>query len=530
MSFVVRHRFVIWDSGIFLAAAGLIVFLALEYSFLGQLGFSDAEAAGIELAEVVLIALGLGGYLLITIRRMRAQHREVELRRAAEQRAHELAFRDPLTGLANRRQFDKAVARAVEEPPSAERTHAVLLLDLNGFKSINDVFGHPTGDLVLQEVGLRLVGISRESGHQIARLGGDEFGIVATHLMGSEDASGLAWRAIETLSIPVQVGATEHTIGAGVGIALFPRDGKTAEEIVRRADVALYRAKLELRSNLRFFEEEMDVQVRERAMIETELRRAIAVGQIEPYYQPIVELGTERVVGFEALARWHHPTLGDVPPERFIPIAEGSGLIRELSERLLRTACVQACRWPAGTMLSFNVSPVELRDPAFGLRVLSILGESGLSPDRLELEITENTLVRDLSSAEEALGSLRAAGVRIALDDFGTGYSSLYHLRKFKIDRIKIDRSFVEAMMREDQSAAIIRAMLGLGHGLGVQITAEGIETTTQREALIGEGCGQGQGFLFSRALPAAETEALFAQKSLPETHSTAQAPSSERP
>lgn len=515
-----RHRFAIWDTSVILAATGLLVFLAAEYHLLVHSGLSRADAAGIELAEVAIIAAVLGAFLLVAIRRGRAQARELRRRIVAEARAHELAFQDPLTGLPNRRQFDESVMQAVESPPGADRAHAILMLDLNGFKFINDTHGHPIGDIVLKEVGTRLAAIVRETGDHVARLGGDEFGIVATHVRGAEDANGIALRIIDVLRAPIESGEGQHVVGAGVGIALYPRDGSTAEEIVRRADVALYRAKSEPGCGIRFFEQEMDAHIRERALVEAELRRAIRERAIRPYYQPIVELGTDKIVGFEALARWHHATMGEVAPERFMPVAEACGLMSELGDHLLRTACRDACSWPANTTLAFNVSPVQLRNPTFGLRVMAILGETGLAPSRLELEITENTLVRDLKIADEVLGSLRAAGVRVALDDFGTGYSSLYHLKKFKFDRIKIDRSFVESMVEESQSATIVRALLGLGHGLGVSITAEGIERGAQKDALVGEGCDHGQGFLFSRAMSASDAAALFEDAGRPAGHS----------
>lgn len=504
----VRLRFAIWDAAVILSAASVLIVLGLEYNLLRFIGLSQSDAAGIEFGEALLIAGLLGIFLFVAIRRMRAQELEVARRIAAEEHARELAFQDPLTGLPNRRQFDDALAEALAAPPGADRTHAVLLMDLNGFKTINDVFGHPIGDAVLREVGLRLQHIVREANHLVARLGGDEFGIVARHLNGAESASGIALQIIDTLKAPIHSGDTEHRIGAGIGIALFPRDGNSAQEIVRVADIALYRAKSS-HSEFRFFEASMDDQVRERALIEKELRHALETGDIQPHYQPIVDLGTEEIIGFEALARWHHASLGDVPPSRFIPVAEDCGLINELGDHLLATACRDAAKWPNDTILSFNVSPIQLRNPTFGLRVLAILGDTGLSPKRLEIEITESTLVRDLNIAKAALDCLRDAGVRIALDDFGTGYSSLYHLRNFKVDRIKIDRSFIESIGRENASFAIVRALLGLSHGLGLQVTAEGIESTDQREALRSVGCDQGQGFLFSSALPAAKAQAL---------------------
>jgi diguanylate cyclase (GGDEF)-like protein len=429
-----------------------------------------------------------------------------------------LASQDPLTGLANRRQFDEEVAKALAAPPGADRMHAVLLLDLNGFKAVHDLFGHPTGDAVSREIALRLTAAVGATGESVARFGGDEFGILATHIRSAEEASGLALRVIEALRLPIHAEKSVHTVGTGIGIALFPRDGNSAEEIIRRADVALYRSKAKLGSNLCFFDEHMDVQIYERAMLEQELLLAIDRGLIEPHYQPLFDLKTGAIAGFEALARWHHPSLGEVPPERFIPIAEDCGLIHQLSKHLLTTACRDARQWPDQTTLSVNISPVQLGDSTFGLHVLAILGETGFPPHRLEIEITEAALVRDLQSAKAALESLRAAGVRIALDDFGTGYSSLYHLRNFKVDRLKIDRSFVDSMDRESESAAIVRALIGLGRGLGVEVTAEGIETAAQREALKVAGCGLGQGFVCSRAIPAAEVKALFLQEKASET------------
>jgi EAL domain-containing protein (putative c-di-GMP-specific phosphodiesterase class I) len=256
----------------------------------------------------------------------------------------------------------------------------------------------------------------------------------------------------------------------------------------------------------------MDERVRERSFLEQELAAAIGTEALQPWYQPIVELQTGTVIGFEALARWRHPRLGNIPPDRFIPVAEECGLIRELSHDLLRRACRDARDWPADTILSFNISSEQLQDRTLGLAVLSILGESGFAPQRLEIEITESALVRDLDAAKAVLSDLRESGVRIALDDFGTGYSSLYHLRNFKFDKIKIDRSFVESMGSDEDSAAIVRALTGLGKGLGLTITAEGIERGEQREVLLGQGCQQGQGFLFSRTVPAAEAAAFFTE------------------
>lgn len=501
-----RHRVGIREAVLIIClvlAAGLIAF---EYDFLSSIPGEKK----IDFQE--MIGLGLlfvGGTIYFGWRRMVEQEREIERRIAAEGRSHELANTDALTGLANRRQFERAMKEMVASPPGADHVHAVLALDLNKFKNINDIHGHPAGDDVLVIVAQRFSSAMRD-GDLLARVGGDEFAIIARHLAGAESATGIANRILKTLEAPIEVGSTRHRVGAGIGLALFPIDGTTAEEILRKADIALYRAKEDSRSTARFFEAEMDRRSREREALESDLAAAIDAGTVRPWYQPIVDLKTQQVIAFEALARWAHPTLGDIPPDRFIPIAEDCGLIQPLSDHLLRCACLDALAWPDHVMLSFNISPAQLKEKTLGLRVLSILGESGLSPHRLEIEITESAIVRDLESAKVVLNALRDAGVRIALDDFGTGYSSLYHLRNFKFDAIKIDRSFVGNMASEDESAAIVRALTGLGHGLGLVITAEGIEQTDQRDRLLKQGCERGQGFLFSHAVPACEIRSVL--------------------
>jgi diguanylate cyclase (GGDEF)-like protein len=432
------------------------------------------------------------------------------MRSLAEQHARELASQDALTGLANRRRFNDALSAALAAPPRADGTHALLMLDLNGFKKVNDVYGHGTGDQALIIVAQRLAAVARQ-GDLVARLGGDEFAILSQHLAGPEAATGIALRVIEALDSPLAIGSVQHHIGAAIGICLIPFDGESGEEAVRRADVALYKAKADGKPSLRFFEPEMDRHVLERELMERELRAAVANEDIHPFFQPLIDLSTKEVIGFEALARWKHATLGDIPPDRFIPLAEDSGLIAGLTDQLLRASCLAAAQWPANITLAFNVSPIQLKDRTFGLRVLRILAETGLSPHRLEVEITESALVRDLEAVREVLGSLQEAGIRVALDDFGTGYSSLYHLRNFKVDKIKIDRSFIETLGSERESNEIVSALIGLGHGLGLTITAEGIEEDSQLADLLSKGCGQGQGYLFSKAVSAEAAMGLLA-------------------
>lgn len=496
---MVRHQIRIRDAALAVALVFTAGFVAFEYEFSGNFGGEKAIQFQEMIALGVLFVAVVG---FLAFQQMMAQEHEIARRIAAERRAHELAHTDPLTGLANRREFERALRTRIATPAGAEGVHAVLTLDLNGFKKVNDLYGHPEGDDLLVVVAKRLSAAMRE-GDLLARMGGDEFAILAHHLAGPEAATSITNRIIKALEPPIRLGPNQHVIGAGIGIALIGREGSHPDDLLRKADIALYRAKAEKRSVARFFEENMDQQSRERAILERDLATAIGTDALRPWYQPVVNLRTGEIVGLEALARWRHPALGDIPPDRFIPIAEDCGLIRELSDHLLRCACDDARAWPNHVVLSFNISPEQLRDATLGLRILRILGSSGFPPHRLEIEITESAIVRDIEAAKEVISSLRGAGVRIALDDFGTGYSSLYHLRSLKFDKLKIDRSFIESLEGQEESAIIVRALTGLGHGLGLTITGEGIETADQRDVLLGQGCDQGQGFLFSRALPA---------------------------
>jgi diguanylate cyclase (GGDEF)-like protein len=502
-----RNRVTLQDAAFVIGIILLVGLAAFEYSFTG----SVQEDKRIDFEEMLALgALVVVSVLYLGWRRVRDQEREISRRIAAERRAHELAHTDPLTGLANRRQFEAVLQAATALPRGPHEVHALLMLDLNGFKKINDVYGHGEGDDLLVAIAGRLRNALRDR-DVIARLGGDEFAILSHHLAGAEAAAGLGLRIVKEFEAPVRIGSHAHAITTGIGIALIPRDGEIAADVLRRADVALYRAKTEGQCAVRFFEQDMDQRLRERDMIERELRAAIGTDALRPWYQPIIDLQSGKIAGFEALARWSHPTFGEMPPARFISIAEGCGLIRDISDWLLTCAARDARQWPEDVTLSFNISPLELRDRTLGLRVLRILAAAGLPPTRLEIEITESAIVHDLEAAKEVLSALRDAGISIAIDDFGTGYSSLYHLRTFKLDKIKIDRSFVHAMHSEPESAAIVRALTGLGSGLGVTLVAEGIEAGDERDTLLLQGCQQGQGFLFSQAVPADEALAFFA-------------------
>ena len=503
---MIRHRTSLKDLSMLVAALLVGLYLIFEFDIFKNSDGVSVHQKTIELDEALLLggimAIGL---LLFSIRRYVEQKKETTRRLAAEQHVRTLVFQDALTGIANRRQFDDALKAAVAAPPREGAVHAVILLDLNGFKQVNDVYGHTVGDQVLTIVAQRLLGAMRD-GDLAARLGGDEFGILALHLVGSEAATNIALRLIDALKEPVSAGSAKHQIGAGIGIALIPSDATTPAQALRKADLALYRAKEERRSTVRFFEEDMDRRVQERQWLVQELRIAVAHGDIRPYFQSSVELKTKKIIGFEARPRWIHSTFGEITPDRFIPIAEESGLIHDLADQILRQACTIAAQWPNDIVLSIDVLSSQLKDKLLKTRIIDILHETGLPPERLEIEITESTLVRNLDEAREILGGLREVGVKITLDNFGTGYSSLYHLRSFKMDKIKIDSSFIHGMLFEQEDAGIVRALVGLAHGLGIKIAAEGIQDSAQQASLIGTGCEQGQGNLYSEPISAERT------------------------
>lgn len=506
-----RHRRSIKDLSLILLIMLVAAFYAWQVDIFANEGNAPRKEQTIEVDELLLLgAVLMLALLVFAVRRYLEQKRETARRIAAEAHARELAFQDGLTGLPNRRQYDDALKAALAAPPRGGGVHAVFLLDLNGFKQINDVHGHGIGDEVLIVVAQRLLSAVR-GGDLLARFGGDEFAILARHLAGPEAATNVALRVIQALEVPISTGRLQHKIGAGIGIAVVPNDATVPEEALRKADVALYRAKEERRSALRYFEPHMDRQVRERHQIEADLREALESGCISTVYQPSFNLKSGEVVGFEAGPFWIHPTHGVIPAERFIPIAEETGLIHQLAAQLLRDACAAAARWPRHIVLAVDLFPSQLKDRHLKAQVMKILQESAMSPQRLEIEITESALVADLEGAQHVLGGLREAGVRIALDNFGTGYSSLYHLRNFKLDKIKIDKSFVESMSSTRESAAIVSALAGLGEGFGLTIAAAGIETSQQQAQLVRSGCEQGQGHLYSDPLSAEATTAFFA-------------------
>jgi diguanylate cyclase (GGDEF)-like protein len=400
--------------------------------------------------------------------------------------------------------LEQALARTGEAA-----TVATHILDLDHFKNVNDTLGHPVGDRLLCEVAERLRTLVRES-DTIARMGGDEFAIIQAPLVSVSDAIALGARIIEAVSRPYDIDGQQVVVGASVGIALSAGAAASPERLMRNADLALYQAKGAGRGTYRVFEPQMDAQMQARRSMESDLRRALAEGQFELHYQPVVSLATNEITGFEALIRWCHPEKGMIPPGAFIPLAEEIGLIVSIGEWVLREACATAARWPQNITIAVNISAAQMRNPGLVQTVMSALSAAGLSPSRLELEITETALLTDNELTLAMLHRLQGLGVRVANDDFGTGYSSLSHLQSFPFDRIKIDRSFVKGIAHCAGSLNIVRAMATLANGLGIRATAEGVENKAQLDWVRAEGCTEMQGFLMSGALPAAEVERLF--------------------
>jgi diguanylate cyclase (GGDEF)-like protein len=429
--------------------------------------------------------------------------------REAQEKLAYLAHHDPLTSLPNRTKFREDLEQTLLRVNRDGRV-AVLCLDLDHFKEINDSLGHPIGDDLLKDVASRLRTSVRE-GDTVARLGGDEFAIVqaGTDLQASESSS-LAERLVEIVGAAYAIHGHQLNIGVSIGIAFAPNDGEDPDQLLKNADMALYRAKEDGRGTYRFFEPGMDARAQARRVLEIDLRAALTRDEFEVHYQPIHDLNTDQITAFEALIRWNHPLRGMISPMDFIPLAEETGLITQLGDWILRKACMDAAAWSREVRVAVNLSPVQFRNSNLVQSVISALAASGLAPERLELEITESVLLQDSEATLAALHKLRSFGVKISMDDFGTGYSSLSYLRSFPFDKIKIDRSFVHELATREDSMAIVRAVTGLGKSLGISIVAEGVETNEQLGLLRTEGCTEVQGFLFSRPRPAQDVEAML--------------------
>ncbi len=430
----------------------------------------------------------------------------------AQRLAQSLARHDALTGLPNRRVFAEVLETARLQAARGGPQFAVLSLDLDRFKPVNDIYGHQAGDDVLREVATRIGAVARV-GDTVARLGGDEFALIMHSANSDEEpaaaAATLADRIIDAVGRPISIGDRCVDVGASIGIAICPMDGTDPETLLRAADMAMYRAKEEGRGTHRFFQRSMEDALRARLALEEDIRSAVANEDIQPQYQPLMQLAEKRLVGFEILARWHHPTRGDVEPELFIPVVEKLGLIAELTYSLLRRACLDARNWSPEITIALNVSPRHLGDPLLTAKILSILSETGFPPERLEIEITESALVNDLPAARTVLVALQELGIKISLDDFGTGYSNLYNLSELRFDKIKIDRSFVLSMETNIESAKIVRSVIDLAKSLGLPTIAEGIEHVHTLNQIVQSGGEYGQGYYFAKAMPAAEAAKL---------------------
>jgi diguanylate cyclase (GGDEF)-like protein/PAS domain S-box-containing protein len=434
---------------------------------------------------------------------------DITERKAAESRVEYMAHHDALTSLPNRILLRLRMEEMISDLRRSGRGFAVFCVDLDNFKWVNDTLGHPFGDLLLQGVASRLRAELRDR-DTIARLGGDEFAILQANVGTPEEVSNLLARLLAVIAEPFDLEGHHVAVGASIGVALAPGDGDDPDRLLKNADMALYRAKAESKGGFRLFEAEMDARVQSRRRLEMDLRAALKDDVFEVHYQPLVSLDTGAVRSLEALIRWPHPERGMIPPSDFIPVAEETGLIAPLGLFVLRRACADAAQWPDDVKVAVNLSPMQFKSGNLLQAVRDALADACLPPTRLELEITETLLLDKSELVTATLHALRALGVHISMDDFGTGYSSLSYLRSFPFDKIKIDRSFVRNIGDNADSQAIVRAIVSLGASLGIQITAEGVETESDLAYLKAEGCTEGQGFLFSKAQPQCDILALL--------------------
>ncbi|MEH2575113.1 putative bifunctional diguanylate cyclase/phosphodiesterase [Bradyrhizobium sp. AZCC 1708] len=436
---------------------------------------------------------------------------EIADREELQARSQYLAYHDSLTGLGNRMLFKEQLEQALTDETVTPHPLAVLFVDLDGFKAVNDTGGHSVGDLLLKSLSAKLRDLLPPT-DRIARLGGDEFAILQISGIQPSASLALAERVIEVAAHPQTIEGNDVTVGASVGIAIVHPGEMNAETILKCADLAMYSAKSGGRGTFRMFDPQMDAIVQTRRSLERDMRNALAQGDFSLFYQPLVNLQTKKVTAFEALMRWHHPERGSVAPSEFIPVAEEMGLILPLGEWALRQACMEAVHWPDEINLSVNLSPLQFAKGNLVSTVMSALASSGLPANRLELEITESVLLEKSERNIGILNHLRALGVRISMDDFGTGYSSIGYLRSFPFDKIKIDQSFVRDVLVDEGSLAIVRAIAGLGVSFGITTTAEGVETEEQMRCLNQEGCIEVQGYLLSKPVPPAEVPGLLEQ------------------
>ena len=493
---------------------GLLVLAIVMLHFVGMAAFTVSPIAGfgsgpqsevfvamasaIAMAALLIVGTGISTYLV-----------EMRTRVDAQDQLHHIAMHDTLTGLENRHAFNGKLRRRCQRLAKGGPPFALLMVDLDRFKPINDTLGHPFGDLVLKVVSARLKKAVRDN-DMVARIGGDEFAIIADGVSDPAIAGHLAERIVEVLSRPFAIGGQVADLGASVGITLAPVDGTDAELLNQHVDVALYHAKGEGRGCHSFFDPALTETLRERRKLEADLRRACMRDEFEVHFQPVLDTQSKEFVGAEALVRWNSEDRGRVSPDVFIPVAEELGLVSNIGSLVLERACEEAASWPDHLMVAVNVSPVQMMGGRLASNIAQALHRSGLAPHRLEIEITETALVADDELALRALEEVRALGVKISLDDFGTGYSSLSYLHRFPIDRIKIDGSFVNQLPHDAGSASIVRAISQLGESLNLEVTAEGIETDEQYSYVAEQGCRHMQGFLFNKPVDGATVRRLF--------------------
>lgn len=500
-------------------AAAILMFVGTAGSVLpdlvGRLYGSSVSPDNIAVTALILnIALIIFGW-----RRYSELHDEIAHHKNAEEQAKTLAVTDPLTGCLNRRALSEASASLIAQAARRDMTVAYLMLDLDNFKNINDIHGHDAGDKVLVEVARRLRATMPPNSH-VARLGGDEF--ACTFIFDAdfpETVQRVAEDMIEQVGQPIvgpaSNGVAELTVTASIGIARADQCENSLDVLMRRADIAMYASKKHGRNRYCWFDPRMESEVQFRNKIESGMRLGISRGEFVPYYEQQIDLHTGTLIGFEVLARWNSPDLGQVSPDVFIPIAEDTGMIGDLSACVIRQAMEDARGWDQSLTISVNISPVQLRDPWLAQKIVKLLVETGFPASRLEIEITESCLFENMGLAQSIIGSLKNQGVRVALDDFGTGYSSLAHLRALPFDRIKIDRSFVTSMNESKESRAIVQTIALLGESMGLPITAEGIEDGDLIAHLTEIGCAKGQGFHFGQPLSVEQARRLLAERNL---------------
>lgn len=503
---VVTGIIVIFAILMFVGTGGTVISEAIA-ALSGYGGGSDNMLVSAFLLNIALILFGW--------RRYRDLAAEVTERTAAEELAHSLAATDPLTGFLNRRTLTEKTSEMIATAQRKNKSTAFLMLDLDNFKTVNDVHGHGAGDIVLKQVAARIAKVIPPN-NLLARLGGDEFACAFIFDPDQpEMVDRIADDLIDIIATPIVENGNHLVVTTSIGMARFDLESEDVDVLMRRADIAMYSAKKQGRNRFCWFDVSMEQELQTRNTIESGIRKGIPAGEFVPYYEQQVDLATGKLTGFEMLARWDSPTQGLISPEVFIPIAEETGMIGDLSLSIMRQTFEDAKFWDPSLTVSINISPVQLLDPWLAQKIVKLLVETGFPSNRLEIEITESSLFENLSLAQSIVGSLKNQGISIALDDFGTGYSSLAHLRALPFDRIKIDRSFVTSILENSESAAIVKAITGLGESLGMPITAEGIEDKAIEDELRNIGCAKGQGWHYGRPLSIEQTRKVLVERNL---------------